>query len=75
MIKSKILKAKLSKDAYIEALEAEIAMNNAVIDNIKNLGAFSSVANITEGVIYCAKINGIIKRDINSQANNSEEHF
>lgn len=73
MIKSEILKDKLSKDAYIEALEAEIAMNNAIIDNNNKLGFVSFAANIVAAAVYMHTVRLIIQKD--AQAKNSEEHF
>jgi hypothetical protein len=73
MIKSENLKGKLSKDAYIAALEAEIAMNNAVIDNINNLGPVSLAANAAAAVFYASTVAAIIKKD--AQSKSSEEHF
>jgi len=73
MIKSEKLKGKLSKDAYIAALEAEIVMNNEVIDNISKLGDVSFAANIAAAVFYTSKVAAIIKKD--AQAKSSEEHF
>jgi ABC-type uncharacterized transport system YnjBCD substrate-binding protein len=73
MIKSEMLKGKLSKDAYIAVLEAEIAMNNTVIDNISKLGAMSVAANAAAAAVYAHAVGLIIQKD--AQAKNSEEHF
>lgn len=74
MIKSEKLKGKLSKDAYIAALEAEIVMSNTVIDNISKLGEFSFAANVAAAAVYMRTVMLIIQKDV--QANkNSEEHF
>jgi hypothetical protein len=73
MIKSEMLKGKLSKDAYIAVLEAEIAMNNTVIDNISKLGGVSFAANVAAAVFYTSTVAAIIKKD--AQSKSSEEHF
>lgn len=73
MIKSEKLKGKLSKDAYIAALEAEIAMNNTIIDNINKLGAFSFAQYAAAAAVYAHTVGLITQKD--AQAKNSEEHF
>lgn len=73
MTKSEKFKGKLSKDAYMAVLEAEIAMNNAVINNIKKLGDVSFAANIAAAAVYISTVAAIIRKD--AQEKSSEEHF